>query len=405
VAWSLLAGCGTPAPTATAPFVAAAAPVPAVAIPTVAWSEQLGLALQCPAPSRLPDGSCPADPTGWAEPYDGFFAQPEARAAAAPIADCEGELRRLLALRLVFEEWLELSDWGPDFAPQTLGRQAWRAAHMEFLLDDLPARRIEAVVVQEGAHNKTREQRVVVRDRFAGEVPMRVFLPPGPGPHPAVIVLPGHAEDGAFHFRQRYGQRLVDAGFAVVLVDFRAYRQDSPGGRHPETDAARRFFCQGQNLGVMRAYEGLLALWASAAHPAIDGARLGVLGHSGGSSTAHLLVWLREAPARAWVVDGAPSHVDIDKRPDGYDLDCGVHPGLHGVSGMLSDVCQLPPEWGRAIQRVPYGYNPGLQPQAGECRIWPFEGSSGEPDPRDPAPAQWFVPFFGAQLGAGSDAR
>lgn len=388
----------------------------AVTGPRVLWDEDPDAPLPCPADAR--DGAlCDRDATGWAEPYDSFFAQPEAQAAASPWPDCSAELDRMGAARLESREWAETLDWEDGLSPRTLGRAAWAGVHMEFLLDDVQGRELRATVVAEERFADRVEQRVILQDRFAGRVPLLLVLPVSGGPHPAVVVHPGHAEDGAFHYRFRFGGRLVEAGFAFAAVDFRAYRQDDPRGRRPEHDAAMRFFCAGQSLTTMRAYEGLLAQRAVAAHPAVDGSRIGVLGHSGGSSTAHLSMWLPEAPARAWVVDSPPSHADFDPPegppppdadpadyppPSTWSLDCGVHSALQGLSGPLSEVCALPPEWDRAVRRVPYGYDPDLQPlepPPDDCRMWPFGGGNSDPDPESERPAQWFVPFFEDQLG------
>lgn len=109
----------------------------------------------------------------------------------------------------------------------------------------------------------------------AGRIPCRLYVPPGPGPHPAVIMLPDqHGPDLREIF---HAERLVDDGIAVLIVHVWAPRgivpEDAPAG---ETDPAAL-------LPDLRA-----AAAALRADPRIHADRIGVWGFGLGGATAML---------------------------------------------------------------------------------------------------------------------
>lgn len=113
-----------------------------------------------------------------------------------------------------------------------------------------------------------------------------LHLPAGDGPHPAIVLIHGGS------WQKRFGRRvmralaadLVSRGFAVWNIE---YRRIGDGGGWPETFA-----------DVAAAIDRLEGL-----HPALDLARVQVIGHSAGG---HLALW---AAGREGLPAGAPGAV------------------------------------------------------------------------------------------------
>ncbi len=376
------------------------------------WQDApLDFVQDCPQDARQGGGSCSPDTAQWFERYDAFFEQPETIAASAPRADCESLPADLWAIRQTGQSWAPAFDWPDVGGPEGLGRSLWDAVHMGWLLDTLPTRDLDVFVLSEEERESPdgtpyRQLDLVMRDRFAGDVPAVLLLPRGEGPFPGVVALTGHAEDAVSHVERRFGARFPERGMALLVPSFRAYQQgDWPPGRFPESEAALRFLCQGMNLMAMRVYEAMLGLRALGTHEHVRADRLGVLGHSGGSTTAHLLLWHPDVEARAWVLDNGPAHFGVDLKysddPDSVTVDCGVHQWLDAASSLIADVCRVPEAWEREVLRVPYAYNTGAVPVEGEpCATWPWEPMDAEPAPEDPDAPEWFLPFFEQRLGA-----
>ena len=399
----LLHGCATPQ-TEVAP--------PHVGVTT--WQEASPEFTQdCPDNARQGEARCGPWTAEWQELYDPFFAQPQVADAAEPVDDCASLPADLWAIREAGDSWSEPLEWADVGGPAGLGESAWRATGMDFLIDSLPERDMEVFVLSTMPLLSPNgvpydELSLVIRDRFAGDVPALLLLPRGDDVVPAVVAMPGHAEDAGFHVDTRFGSRFPERGLALLTVSFRAYQQgDGPATTHPETNAAMRFLCLGMNLMTMRAYEAVLAVRAAAAHPRLDGGRIGVIGHSGGSTAAHLLVWREDVPVNTWVLDNGPAHFDLDQREPGdpatITVDCGVHEWLDGATQLLADVCSVPGEWGREILRVPYAYSTQAAPydNSDDCTVWPWENAGElEPEPTDGEAPELFLPFFVQRLSA-----
>jgi acetyl esterase/lipase len=113
-----------------------------------------------------------------------------------------------------------------------------------------------------------------------------LHLPPGPGPHPVMILIHGGS------WRKRYGRAvmralardLVSRGWAVWNIE---YRRIGNGGGWPTTFA-----------DVAAAVDHLEGV-----HPSLDLSRVDVLGHSAGG---HLALW---AAGRERLPSGAPGAI------------------------------------------------------------------------------------------------
>lgn len=132
----------------------------------------------------------------------------------------------------------------------------------------------------------------------------RLVLPPGTGPHPAVLLL--HEHGGAFELgweklfshpdaqaaQQRYygghavADTLLSAGFAVLCLDAIGFGRRAFAGPQDQQALAASAMGLGHSLaGIVASEDAQAAAWL-AAHPAIDEKRVGAFGFSFGGFRA-----------------------------------------------------------------------------------------------------------------------
>jgi hypothetical protein len=163
---------------------------------------------------------------------------------------------------------------------------------------------------------------------------------------PALVFLIGHLDSADCLLEQYDGLGFVKAGYVVLTIEARA---DDSG---PVEDLASRFLLiNGFTMMGLRVYEALLGLKFLQAMPGVDPTRLGLLGHSGGASTANLLVRLHPGFAAA-AVDHHGEHYNLAE--DRYNL-CETVFGLVHFTHLLSDPSTAP----MPMKRVEYGWPEG----------------------------------------------
>ena len=190
----------------------------------------------------------------------------------------------------------------------------WRAAGTA-LLRQAAGRALdgEASVEEVARREDAGGLRLRLRARFptgaAAEALMRV--PPGPGPHPAVLLLHDHGSEfaigkekvilpwddapaaaraRAWQVRLYDGASLGDAlaarGFAVLAADALGWGARAGNGYEAQQALAANLMHYGlTHAGVVAAEDAQLVRWL-ARHPAVDPARVGVLGFSFGGFRA-----------------------------------------------------------------------------------------------------------------------
>jgi len=128
---------------------------------------------------------------------------------------------------------------------------------------------------------------LVIQDPLLGDVPARRLVPNSPGPHPAILVLPGHPSqpDATVEFADlQHGRYLAQQGFDVLILSPRAYV-----GR-PEHNAATAMLCAGMSMVAVRHLEALLLkalLTSLEGRGIVQG--IALMGHSGGAVQANAL--------------------------------------------------------------------------------------------------------------------
>lgn len=243
---------------------------------------------------------------------------------------------------------LAAADLQPLPGPTPLDRAAVREAiGVGFLFDGLDARPLTVTTIATRDFGAYVERRLVFSDPEVGEFAALALEPAGDDRVAAVIGLHGHL-DTPDVFADRYlGRELAAAGYLVVVPHLRA--MDCLGTFGPELEVSRALLEQGFTLIGLRAYETALAARYLRALPRVDPGRLGLLSHSGGSSTGEVAVWLTDDLA-AHVID---YHQDWRNRCGFFDsLHCETVPALFPLSASLGDDTRAP----LPRLRVPYGF-------------------------------------------------
>ncbi len=191
----------------------------------------------------------------------------------------------------------------------------------------------------------------ILADPVLGAQRLLLHTPDTPGPHPAILALPGHQESPQEFMDLRGGSALLAAGYAVLLPVFKAYDAD-----HAEDEAGRALFCVGSSLVAVRAVEASNALRLLRVLPGIADAHPGLVGHSGGSMLGNLLVRL-EPWLGAYVSDMTGLYLGLGDRGPSLPplLMDETHPGLRRMSDRIARF-----EGPVPVLQVPYGYDEGL---------------------------------------------
>ncbi len=202
-----------------------------------------------------------------------------------------------------------------------------------FLLDGLAERPLAVAVLDETRRpDGVIRRRLLFWDPAVGSFEASLLLPPGEGPFPAVIGLHGHRDDDEVFAEEYLGDRLARGGIAVLIPRLRAHDCS-----WRENRIARGLLEQGFTLMGLRVYETLLMHKYLEHSDAVDARRVGLLGHSGGSSTANLAVRVADR-FRVYVVD---YQVDYYNQCGPLDVHCESVPALVPLAAEINDSASL----------------------------------------------------------------
>jgi len=149
-------------------------------------------------------------------------------------------------------------------------------------------------------------RRFTLESRLGEPIHGDLRLPDGSGPHPVVVCCHGFKGFKDWGFHPWLGVRLADAGIAAVHFNFSRNGVREADGDIEDLDTFRRntLSIERDDLDTV-----LDAVLSGAIDPSLDGARLGLLGHSRGGGIA--LLGAAERPeAKALVTWAAVSHFD-----------------------------------------------------------------------------------------------
>lgn len=193
-------------------------------------------------------------------------------------------------------------------------------------------------------------ERVTLRLSTGAEAEGSLRLPPGSGPHKAVLLL--HDHGGAFELgwkklfaraesaaglARHYGgvapaEVLLSRGFAVLCLDALGWGGRQTGGYLAQQALAANAMHLGWSLAGIVAAEDLAAARWLAGHPAIDPGRIGAFGFSFGGFRAWQVLALSEHVAAAASISWMARRTGLMR--DGAPLLAGqsafymLHPGI-----------------------------------------------------------------------------
>ncbi len=141
-----------------------------------------------------------------------------------------------------------------------------------------------------------------------------LFLPEGPGPHPAILYC--HWHGGQYEIGKDEmlgtnatplppGPTLARLGYVIFGIDApgfgerNGHQAQHPAGAAGELDAAKKLLWQGQTLWGKTLVDDLIALDYLAERPEVDANRIGVTGISMGSTRAWWIMALDDRPKAA----------------------------------------------------------------------------------------------------------
>lgn len=157
-----------------------------------------------------------------------------------------------------------------------------------FLRNGINERELTVRIIKEQIeHPNYLERELIFIDPWIGSFRALILTPKTPGPHPAVIALPGHNETAEYYRDNYFGRKYPANGYAVLIISPRAFDASSQ-----EDLVTRAMLKNGFTMMGVRHYETVLALKYLRYLSDIDGAKIGLIGHSGGSVSANLTYWL-----------------------------------------------------------------------------------------------------------------
>jgi len=222
------------------------------------------------------------------------------------------------------------------------------ATNLGFLLDGLDERPLIVREVGRQPFGRSTQVDLVVEDPWVGAFQAMLLLPYTDTPHSGIVAHPGHWEEAWEHRDQRHAAELVQAGMAVAIIDPRVHEADSF-----ESELTRAMLLAGHSFMAIRVYETLLLRRVLQAHPDIHPDRVGLMGHSGGSTSGNLAVRV-DGDWSAYAADFVAEY--LYAKPDGTYGDETV-PLLHPWHLKINQLSTAVPP----TRLFDYGYPEGAQ--------------------------------------------
>jgi dienelactone hydrolase len=190
------------------------------------------------------------------------------------------------------------------------------------------------------------ERRLIFSDPEVGDFEALELEPFTPAPRPAIVGLHGHFDSPQIFEMQYLGAALAQAGYSVVMPKLRAMDCFDP-----EAAVSVSLLKGGFTLMGMRVYETMLVEKYVRSLGSVDAARIGLLTHSGGSSTGNLVTLITDR-FRAHVTDYFTDWRDHCTQFPFASVHCETVPALFRVSTNIDDE-----SYRRTVtMRVPYAH-------------------------------------------------
>lgn len=220
---------------------------------------------------------------------------------------------------------------------ETLTRRIREELRVEFLIEGVEQRTLAVSVLREERQDTHIERKLLFWDPEIGSFEGLLLLPDGEGPHPAVLALHGHRQDDEIFAAKYLGRELVELDFTVLALRFRAFDCSLT-----ESRLAARLASADLTLMGVRVYEALIMLRYLRHLDSVDASRIGLLGHSGGTSVGHLLVRISDG-FQVQVFDVSTTGIPLYYRNSCglRNVHCETVPGLFPLSADINDKSSL----------------------------------------------------------------
>jgi hypothetical protein len=223
------------------------------------------------------------------------------------------------------------------------------ALNISFLLDGINQRLLEVTVIGEWETDQYVEKHLLFTDPFVGTFEGIYLTPKGEGPFPAVIAIHGHRARASLYRDFWHGRDYPSHGLAILMLTMRVMAID-----YNEHFVSRALLLNGFALMGLRVYEALLGFKYLNYRPEIAHDRIGLIGHSGGSSTSNLTVRLEPGFA-AYVSDLQIDYSEWGNLWEPYH--CETIPKVFPYHLLINDftTSSVP------VKTVPYNYTNGMK--------------------------------------------
>jgi cephalosporin-C deacetylase-like acetyl esterase len=194
-----------------------------------------------------------------------------------------------------------------------------------------------------------RIEKLIFESRPRLYVTANLYLPAGPGRHPAILAPLGHSTNGkAWPSYQKLFSNLARKGYAVLAYDpfGQGERIEYPGasagqsaigagGTIEHEYAGRRLILLGANFSLFRVWDGIRGIDLLLTRAEVDPDRIGCCGQSGGGTLTQFLAALDSRIRVAVVSEGNTenlAHADIEPPGSADDAEQNIVPALaHGI--------------------------------------------------------------------------
>jgi len=176
---------------------------------------------------------------------------------------------------------------GP-LSPEELRDAILDITNIRFLVDGINERLLVVTTIARNETAEYFETHLLFDDPWVGVFEGYLLTPKSEGPFPAVVAIHGHSDDARIFRDEYHGNEYPSHGLAILMLTMRAME----GGIAAlvEHNISLDLLMDGFTLMGLRSYEAQLGMKYLRYLPLIIEDRIGLIGHSGGSSTSNLTV-------------------------------------------------------------------------------------------------------------------
>jgi len=226
--------------------------------------------------------------------------------------------------------------------------------NIRFLIEGWGSRNTQVTTISDdllldATGSQYRQRELLFSDPYVGTFKGILLTPPAQigssANYPIVLALHGHGETAEIYRDTYFATDYPKHGLGILILTFRA--MDPWLGEHIPWE---HLILNGFNLMGLRVYEALIGLKYLACSP--EARHVGLIGHSGGSSTGNLVVRIAPELLRAYVSDYQIDYAKLDA-PEPYH--CETIPKIYPYHVAINNFATVEAQ-GVTVYSVPYGY-------------------------------------------------